>query len=437
MPPKSRPLSRADAAWYRMGSGDNPMVVTALLDFDQRVDVEALRSVMAERVTGPLPRFRQRVSRGLRWEDDPRFRIEHHITREALPGSGDDAALRAFVGDQMSRQLPTDRPLWQLTVIDRADGGSSILARIHHAVADGMALVAVLLSLTDLDAAGTMRTPVPVPPPAELRRFSIASRIRGAARAGLDLVDQARSLVQVVRLGADTAMPFHGELSGAKRAAWSDAIDLADIKAFRKDGYSINDVVVAAASGAIRRWMLDHGHDPAAQTMRATVPMNLRPLERSLELGNEFGLLFLELPIDVADPAERLRASKQAMDELKRSSEAGAALNSLRMLGTMPAVGQRLVSDFFASKASAVMSNVPGPPLPLYLDGRELRDVMFWVPQSGPVGLGLSILTYNGKVRMGVASDAAFVADPSEVTRLFGAELHELSRAVLGGAALR
>ena len=427
-------MTRTDAAWYRMDTDDNHMIVTARLHLDGAIDLDKLRAVAAYRLSGTLPRFRQNVVKtrtGFRWQDDRAFDIARHIVEsERIMQSDDDVA--KFVGETMSEGLEGNHPLWQFTVLRHGDGSSSVIARIHHSIADGIALIAVLLSLTDLDAAGVNPTPIPVPPAETKRRMPVKSRIIASGRAAAGAAKQANAVAHVTALTKDNTVPFHGALSGEKRVAWSDEIALNDIKAFNSAGYTVNDVVVAAAAGALRKWLLEVNCDVGDLTMRASVPINLRPLERALELGNQFGLTFLDLPVAQGDPKSRLAATKRAMDELKSSSEAGAALNVLRTVGSLPASGQDAATKLFAGKASAVLSNVPGPPMPLFLAGQEIEDLMFWAPPTGPVGVGIGILTYNGKVRMSLTTDSALVAQPEKITQYFVSELDSLSRAVLG-----
>ena len=435
-------LSRVDAAWLHMEQPTNTMVVTALLDFDGAVDMGRLRSTVAERLVERLPRFRDRaVERPLGrplWVPDETFDLDRHLTRIRVDGG--DEAMRRLIGERMSRPLPDDRPLWELTVVERSDGHSSLLARIHHSIADGIALVGVLLSLTDLDAAGTERVPLDVPAPGArsswLQRVRVASRAPGQVAGALlarghEALSRAAALTQVAVMRGDTAAPLKGDLSGEKVVAWSEPVDLSVLKSFREDGFSVNDVAVAAAAGAVRTWLAGTGGDPASMTMRATVPMNLRPLDQALALGNEFGLLYLDLPVGEATAAGRLQRSRDAMTRLKESAQAGAARGTLSLLGSLPRGAQRQAVRFFAGKASSVLTNVPGPAFPLHLAGSRIRDVMFWVPQTGDVALGISLLSYDGRIRLGVAADRAVVADPPTIADAFSDEIRALARADL------
>jgi hypothetical protein len=178
--------------------------------------------------------------------------------------------------------------------------------------------------------------------------------------------------------------------------------------------------------------MESRGRPTAGVAIRASVPVNLRPLDQAHKLGNAFGLVFLTLPIGIADPARRVRAIKKEMDELKGSPEALVAFGLLSLMGLAPVEVEQLGLRFFGSKATAVLTNVPGPRQPLYMAGRKIDKVMFWVPQSGHLGLGISILSYNGGVMLGIATDAGLVPDPERIVENFKVEFEAMRAAARG-----
>jgi WS/DGAT/MGAT family acyltransferase len=193
-----------------------------------------------------------------------------------------------------------------------------------------------------------------------------------------------------------------------------------------RTGATINDVLVTAAAGALRRYLLERGEDVSELEVRVAVPVNMRPPGEAHSLGNQFGLVFLPLPLWIADPGQRLAEIKRRMDDLKTSFQPAVALAMLNALGYVPGAVQPLAVQFFGSKASAVLTNVPGPREQLYLTGKPLQRAMFWVPQSGRLGLGISILSYNGEVLVGVATDTGLVPDPERVVAAFEADLGDL-----------
>jgi len=189
---------------------------------------------------------------------------------------------------------------------------------------------------------------------------------------------------------------------------------------------TINDVLVSAAAGALRRYLLERGEDVSDLEIRVAVPVNMRPLDEAIKLGNQFGLVFLALPLGITDAEDRLAEVKRRMDDIKASVQPAVALGVLTALGYAPGALQPLAVQFFGSKASAVLTNVPGPREQLYLAGKRLKKAMFWVPQSGRLGLGISILSYNGEVMVGVASDTGLVPDPERIVAGFKSDLDEL-----------
>jgi WS/DGAT/MGAT family acyltransferase len=218
-----------------------------------------------------------------------------------------------------------------------------------------------------------------------------------------------------------------GRLGVSKRAAWSEIYPIAKIKAAAsRHGATINDILITAVAGALRDYLEERGEPVDELEIRAAVPVNLRPIERGLELGNSFGLVFVPLPISISGPFERLAELKLRMDRVKASSEAIVSFGVLNAIGVVPRQLHPPAIEFFGSKASVVMTNVPGPREPLYLAGRRIANCMFWVPMSGHLGLGISILSYAGGVMVGVAGDAGLVPDPGRIVIAFDRELKGL-----------
>jgi WS/DGAT/MGAT family acyltransferase len=213
---------------------------------------------------------------------------------------------------------------------------------------------------------------------------------------------------------------FRGELGPMKRVVWSESVDLAEVKRIGKTfGGTVNDVLIAALTGALRSYMLYRDDDPDNGDIRSMVPVNLRPLEGDIELGNRFGLVYLTLPVSLADPLERLYEVRRRMNILKSSPEAILVYQVLSLLGRLPGDLAEQATSLFASKATAVLTNVPGPQYTLYFAGKPMRRIMFWVPQSGDIGLGLSIISYNGEVTLGLVIDEKLASDPEIIMESF------------------
>lgn len=407
-------MASVDAAWLRMDEPTNLMVITAVLWFEEPLAWNRLKAVLAERLVSRFPRFRQRLVvrrwplAGPYWEEDPAFELEAHLIHALVPG--DHQALEALVSQWMSVPLDPSHPLWQFLLVDRAGRGSAILVRIHHALADGISLAQVLLSLMD-ERAGDRLTP------------ERASRRLVRAAAG-----GATALKRLALLSPEPPTALRGELGTEKHGAWSEPIPLEELKAIgRAMGSTINDVLLAALTGALRRYLEARGGP--VENLRAFIPVNLRPLDAPIprQLGNRFGLVLLDLPLTAVEPGQRIRLLKQRMDALKRSPEAALTFAMLRLVGLAPAVVQRTAVDALAARCTLVVTNVPGPPRPVYLAGTKLTGLMFWVPQAARVGLGVSILSYADNLTVGVSADADLVPDPHRLLLDFRDELAALS----------
>ena len=191
-------------------------------------------------------------------------------------------------------------------------------------------------------------------------------------------------------------------------------------------GCSINDVLLACVAGAIGQYLRERGDDPTGQAIRAMVPVNLRPLDQAWQLGNKFGLAPLVLPVGIHNPIERVYAVRQRMSELKGSYQPLLAFAVLAIAGLMIKPVQDAILNLFAKKATAVMTNVPGPAKPLTFCGSTIRQTMFWVPASGHIGVGVSILSYAGGVQFGLITDSGLCPDPQAIIDRFQPEFDKL-----------
>ena len=460
--PKNQPLSTVDAAWLRMEDPTNLMMVSGIITFKTMLDFDHLKAVIEHKML-TFDRFRMRVVQSKRpfgssyWEVDDTFNINAHLHRVALPTPGDKGMLQEMASDLMSTPLDFSKPLWQMHLIENYEGGSALMCRLHHCIADGMALVFVLLSLTDMMPG--------VPPPTGSNAPDVDTQnsmpgplnalIQQGAKAvgslwqttskvaseGVEALVNPAHAMELALKGTDTAFAagrlflrspdpktlFKGKLGVAKRAAWSTPLSLRDVKKIKKvTGGTVNDVLVSAMTGGLRRYLLSKGAKVDGLNFRAAVPVNLRTPEEMGTLGNKFGLVFLSLPVGIGDPLERLHEVHKRMLELKDSKEAPVALGILSAMGMSPQEFQGTLVQMFGSKTTAVMTNVPGPPMPLYMAGEKIEELMFWVPQSGRVSLGISIISYANKVFLGIASDAGLVPDPDLIMEGFYTEFEAL-----------
>jgi len=262
---------------------------------------------------------------------------------------------------------------------------------------------------------------------------------------GLETLRDPFHLVDIAKIGLDGVTAFgkltlrspdpktifKGKLEVAKKAAWSKALPLPEVKLLGKvAGGTVNDVLLTAMTGALRRYLLSRGERVEGLNFRAAIPVNLRPLDGPIEMGNKFGLVFLSLPVGIEDELERLWELKRRMDALKGSAEAVVSLGILNAMGVAPDEIENVLVTMFGQKATAVMTNVPGPAQTIYLAGIPMRGIMFWVPQSGRLGLGISIISYDNQVLLGVATDARLVPDPEEIVRFFEVEFDHMMNLV-------
>jgi WS/DGAT/MGAT family acyltransferase len=463
MASKNKPLSAVDSAWLHMEDPTNLMMVTGVALLAGPIDYERYRGTLAARLL-TFDRFKMRVveSRaplgGPHWEEDPHFDLDAHIHRVALPSPGDMAALQDFLSDLASTPLDFSKPLWQVHLVENVLGGSAMVLRFHHCIGDGTAMNAVMYRLMD----PAPDTPTTLPNASEkhadngvgaldalLRpaRAALGTTIKvvdtvwkeGAESLAhpthlLDLTGTALATAEMLGrallMPPDTATLFKGALGVRKRVAWSRRVPLDQVKRIGKaTDAKVNDVLLAAVAGALRAYLVERGTDVAGLEIRAVVPVDLRPPERALDLGNEFGLTFLALPLGLADPLKRVAEIRHRMNEIKRSPESLVFFGLLNIFGMTPAQVEEPVVKLFGSKATAVMTNVAGPREALYMAGSRITDMMFWVPQSGRLGMGVSILSYNGGVMLGVITDAGLVPDPQAITAGFEEEFGRIAAA--------
>jgi WS/DGAT/MGAT family acyltransferase len=318
-----------------MDTPRQPMVVTILLVLAEPLAEGRLREVLNRRLL-LFARFRQRLVReGGRhvWIEDAAFDLSHHVEWQRLPEPADQRALAALVGEVASQSLVAGRPLWRCVVVENAGSGCALLFRVHHCVADGIALLRVFLTLTD-------RTPHPDEMPTaraislEEQRDQARLAAKTAKAPKLFSSGLARLRWGGALLGGflrqllvipETRTALRGRLNGQKRMAWSASIPLGDITRIRQRwGGWVNDVMLTVVTGALGRYLRARGDARPGLMARLAVPVNLRPYQEEIELGNQFAVVFLKLPLDVVDPVARLAAVRARMERVKSSPEAMA-----------------------------------------------------------------------------------------------------------------
>lgn len=471
-------MSSVDTAWLRMDGPSGSMMIVGVGTTATPIRPVDFRRMIRQRLLC-FPRFRQKAvpdPLGASWVEDEDFDLDAHVALEELPGDAGKLELEALAGRLAGRPLDPQRPLWQMHLVRRYREGSAWIIRVHHCYADGVAMIRVLLSLTEQDPGAAL---APRPPG---RAGGGEQRPTGSGAAALEevaqfvqpagdilehtLIEGARLLELGVRglfhpgqtaslaglaggmagefmrtlaLADDPATPLRGPMSGEKAVAWGPPIPLLEVQAIgRVLGCTINDVLMSTVAGALGRYLRERGLDARRLRLRASVPVNLRGTDEPQTLGNRFGLVFVDLHPGIADPFERVQAMHEAMTALKTSLQPRASFVSLGLMGMLPAMLQARLVDSFSRKATVVVSNVPGPTAALTLCGQRVTEMYFWVPQSGSIGIGLSLLSYAGHVYFGVISDRALVQSPAAIVRLFASEFETLLLATTVGAlALR
>ena len=496
-------MSSVDTAWLRMDSTTNLMMIVGVMMFDTPLGVPRLKTVLQGRLL-VYPRFRQYVvddGISAHWIDDESFDIDAHLHRVRLPGAGGERELQAMVADLASERLDRGKPLWQMHLVENYQGGSALITRIHHCIADGIALIGVLLNMTEEDpeAPDTPRE-IPGLGKSKIKKFAKRSEssfnifealgpfgaqlqsklapamqalapVAGMARSAFDKLGPLKAPIESVmddgaRMGSrmvakysrwvddptqamdaakvaagfaqelaalallpnDTPTRLKGKTGTVKCVAWSDPFDLIRVKDVGYVlGCSVNDVLLASVAGAIRSYLLAKGDTVDGDAgLRAFVPVNLRAPGKEHKLGNHFGLVGLVLPIGEANPIARVFEVRRRMGELKTGYQAAVSMALLSVLGYVPKAIQRQALSLLSDKGTAVMTNVPGPAKPLYLAGSKISQNMFWVPQSGHVGMGVSILSYAGGVQFGLITDRKLCPDPQSVIGQFQPEFEKL-----------
>jgi WS/DGAT/MGAT family acyltransferase len=439
-------MSTADAAWLHMDRATNLMVVNSVQWFEEPVDWQRYKQVFRERIVERFDRFRQRPVEGVppagpHWEEDPRFDLDLHFHHVALPAPGDRDVLQRFVSDRIAQPLDRGRPQWEVHLIDGYGSGSALLVRIHHSIADGIALARVMLTLTDGGDAFTAGIAADAAPGGHLRPLARAAGAlaheaietvlhpRHAVELAGSARNDAQTLAKLLLSRSDPPSAIKGEQHVAHRVAWSEPVDLWRVKrGAHALGATVNDILVAAVAGALGDYLRAHGD--GVDEVHALVPFNLRPLDAPLprELGNRFGLVLLGLPVDETDPVLRAIEVKRRMDAIKRGHEGAIAFGILELMGRAPARLEGRLVDFFTSKGSLVLTNVPGPRRRVSVAGTPLAGVLVWAPCSGSVGMSVSVFSYAGKVTVGFLADAGLVPDPQALADAFRAELLALAR---------
>jgi diacylglycerol O-acyltransferase / wax synthase len=447
-------VSPLDASFLQIETDAAHMHVGWTLIFEgEAPPIEALRRHVAARLDA-VPRFRRRVVEaplGLLdpvWADDPRFEIANHVHALALGPPGTPRQLRELTGALLSHRLDRSRPLWHLHLVTGLeDGRFAVVGQAHHTLVDGIAALEVGMLLLDGDARAPAAIPGPwrpEPPPglAGLAARTLEERARRAlvtataaaraARAPATLLAAAAQARDAASALARTAFPPAPASALAvaltrRRAVGFAELDLHEARAVgARHGATVNDVVLAASGVALAAFLRRRGD--RCPSLRAMVPVNVRPRGTERDLGNRISFMFVELPLEPAAPGQLLRAVREQTRAHKDAGAPRDLQNALDAAAWLPAPARRQIARLSARPETfhAVVSNIPGPADPLYLLRRRLLAAYPAVPLAEGHALSVGVLSYHGRLHVGVYADQASVPDVDDVARGIGSAFDAL-----------
>lgn len=400
----ARPMSPADHAWLRMDSPENLVVIHLAFVFEAPLSMASVREKLLARLL-PFHQFTHRAKRGwLRstWVPDERFHIDRHLSEMSLPNGSGSKELKDWMSTQACKPFDKDRPLWLATLVHNVGGRSALVMRVHHSLADGVSLMDLIAGMTDIPAGVT---PVPRAQPSD--RPALTPRVI-ARHLGKVAADACTMLF----MRRDRPSRIKGAPGRHKSVAWSEGMSLAVTRELaHRHGATVNDVMLAVIAGMLRRHLHAHGQRQVTAPLRTVIPMNMRPHGQSHLLGNQFGLVGLELPVHLADPLERLHWVRDGMTGLKRGFQGQLALALVRFAGVLPNALQQPLLRIFSRRCTVIVTNVIGPAEQRSVDGVRMDELMLCVPQGMTVGVGVSIISYNGLVRIGLLVDNKLMPD--------------------------
>lgn len=450
-------LTSLDAAFYHLERLGQQLHIAGVQTVDGTLDHERLIADIENRLH-LIPRYTQRVVpvplnlAQPSWEPDPHFDVRNHVLRHKLRPPGDDTQLVTLVGRLFAQPLDRDRPLWEVHQIDGYRGERSVLfSKVHHCMVDGVSGVELMFVLFDPSPKPAPVTrpenppaipPLPGPSVQVVRALTEApAMIRERARDLLDVLRDPQRALGEMRQAAEAmgelarlvlapapTTPFNGHVSVLRRVFWV-TFPLNAVKAIKNRlGGTVNDVVLALITGALRAYLEDHGEQPDRTELRAMVPVSVRPKQEQKALGNRVSAMMAPLPIGIFDPIERLRQVRGAMAQLKQSGEVGRMTRMLELMNLLPPLLQKPLGwmQIQAAPVNTICTNVPGPPVSLYVQGKRLETMVPIVPLAQGVGLAFAILSYADTLTIGVTTDPALVRDGDHIAERLRGSFEEL-----------
>jgi diacylglycerol O-acyltransferase / wax synthase len=459
-------MSPMDASFLHLEGPANPMHIGGVSIFEGPAPPFEDFEEMVGSKLGLVPRYRQKVRfvpLGLGrpvWVDDPHFNLSYHLRHSALPSPGTDEQLRRTAARIFAQHLDRGKPLWEIWMLEGLrESRWALLSKVHHCMVDGVSatdLMTVMFGGDNAPDDGGVWEPEPEPTGAEILLRTLTHRtlnpseqvrtVRAVARAPRESLAQARDLLRGMTSAAGVIRPLDdSSLTGpvGPHRTWSWAhVRLSDVKTIRSAiGGTVNDVVLAIVSGGLRDLLEARGESVADRTVRTLVPVSVRrPGERG-DYNNRVSAMFAELPVGVADPAERLEAVRAQMDGLKQSKQAVAGDVLTSISGFAPpmllALGARLGARTSSLGLQTGVTNVPGPQVPLYTLGRRLLESFPFVPVIGQARISTAIFSYDGGLYFGVTSDSDSSNDIDILTAGVERSMAELLAPIEAASATR
>jgi WS/DGAT/MGAT family acyltransferase len=453
-------LTGLDASFLALEKHGAHMHVGSVLVFDGEAPAHKDFLAMIDARLHQVPRYRQKLAfpplaqaRPV-WVDDPHFNVGYHVRHTALPPPAGEQELRALAGRVFSQQLDRSKPLWEIWLVQRVgDDAFALVCKTHHALVDGISGVDIMTVLFDLEPDPPEREPGPpwYPRPEPSGTTLMAEALMERAAAPLEVARAAAGALSGPRAAAGAAgatiaglasmaaagiggappSPLNTRIGPHRRFNWVES-DLGRFRAIKGAlGGTVNDVVLAVVTGALREHLIRRGRDPEGLELKAMVPVSIRAEEERGALGNRVAAIYAPLPVGLEDPRERFRFVHDALGDLKASGQAVGAERLTQLAGfAVPTVldqAARLQSRqrFF----NLTVTNVPGPQFPLYMMGRKLRSFYPKVPLVLNTALGIAIMSYDGKIFFGLLGDYDAMDDLDAFASDLRAAIAELATA--------
>lgn len=449
-------MDNIDRVIFRADNPHNPIQIAGIIILERGLDFDVLKTLVEQSIL-PIGKFRKRPATSSSlfgipsWEDDPDLKLSDHVHIISIKAQNSEYSLKDLISELMSQPMDTSRAMWDFYLVENYFDRRAIVVRLHHSIGDGISLLRTLLSISE---GGPTRGIIP-PMVQDAHTNSEKNGSERTHRAGktlrnagmrllaggyLAIKDQeyastlledglkASTVLGNLFLRPDDSQTFlSGDVGIQKRVTWSVPFKLDEIKIIGKSfGATVNDVFLSMISGAISRYADSQEEGMQEAYIHAFLPVYMLPFGEEVPIGNHLSAVFVHLPVNIADPVERLLHLHSQMDEIKSSPEAIIHRGVLDLLGIVPTSIQDVTIDFLGRKFSTIFSSVPGPREKILIAGIPVDAVIAWVPQIVETSLGISFITYSNKVRICIASDASLIPDPEIIAGFFSVEFERL-----------